>query len=132
MGVKNIFIALASCLLLLFLLPVEAFAEIQLPEGAVKGLPERLAALDDEGNAVNSATGEYFFHVENMQYGQTYSKNVQLMNLREDSKDIIFIFTLNRFIKPVKLTCKKAVTANFSSMVKCSIRAMLMESAILI
>ncbi len=92
MSVKHIFIALVSCLLLLFLLPVEAFAEIQLPEGAVKGLPERLAALDDEGNAVNSATGEYFFHVENMQYGQTYTKNIQLMNLREDHGYYIYFY----------------------------------------
>ena len=92
MGVKKFFIALVSCLLLLFFLPIRAFAGIDLPEGAVKGLPERLAALDDEGNAVNSATGEYFFHVENMQYGQTYSKNVQLMNLREDQGYYIYFY----------------------------------------
>ncbi len=70
-----------------------AFAEVSLPDGAVKGLPQRLAALDDEGNAVNSETGEYFFHVENMEYGVTYTKNVQLMNLREDKSYNIYFYT---------------------------------------
>ena len=63
-----------------------------MPDGAVKGLPERLAALDDEGNPVNSATGEYFFRVENMKYGETYSKNIQLMNLREDKSYHIYFY----------------------------------------
>ena len=84
MRAKRIISALASCLLLLSCKSLPAFAEVSLPPGAVKGLPERLAALDSEGNAVNSATGEYFFRVENMQYGETYTKSVQLMNLRED------------------------------------------------
>ncbi len=69
-----------------------ALADTPLPEGAVKGLPERLAALDDEGNAVNSETGEYFFHVENMKYGETYTKNIQLMNLREDKSYHIYFY----------------------------------------
>ncbi|MBR1392845.1 MAG: hypothetical protein IJ561_03310 [Ruminococcus sp.] len=69
-----------------------ALAETPLPDGAVKGLPERLAALDDEGNAVNSETGEYFFRVEGMKYGETYTKNVQLMNLREDKSYHIYFY----------------------------------------
>lgn len=69
-----------------------AFAETPLPEGAVKGLPERLAALDEDGNAVSSDTGEYFFRVENMQFGETYSKNIQIMNLREDKSYHIYFY----------------------------------------
>ena len=92
MSVKQVFAALLSCLFLFVLQSVTAFAEVQLPPGAVKGLPERLAALDNEGRAVNSATGEYFFHVENMQYGQTYTKIVQLMNLREDVNYHIYFY----------------------------------------
>ncbi|MBU5462730.1 hypothetical protein [Lachnoclostridium sp. MSJ-17] len=43
------------CSLLIGLCSIStAFAETSLPDGAVKGLPERLAALDDEGNPVNS------------------------------------------------------------------------------
>ena len=86
MRAKKLFAAMAgSLLLILSSNSPAAFAEVALPEGAVKGLPERLAALDDQGNAVNSATGEYFFHVEDMEYGVEYTKIVQLMNLREDA-----------------------------------------------
>ena len=75
---------LGSLLIALTFLVPATFAETPLPDGAVKGLPERLAALDDEGNPVNSATGEYFFHVEDMTPGETYTKKIQLVNLRED------------------------------------------------
>ena len=86
-------IAIVLCSLLLGLCSFgTAFAETSLPDGAVKGLPERLAALDDEGNAVNSETGEYFFHVENMEFGETYTKNIQLINLREDKNYHIFFY----------------------------------------
>jgi hypothetical protein len=73
MRVKRILTTLSSCLLLLSSNCLTAFAEVALPEGAVKGLPERLTAMDSEGNAVSSDTGEYFFHVENMTFGETYT-----------------------------------------------------------
>ena len=39
---------LMGCLLIFFSTAgISAFAETSLPDGAVKGLPERLAALDD-------------------------------------------------------------------------------------
>ena len=84
--------ALAASFLLLSCNSLTAFAEVTLPEGAVKGLPERLAALDDAGNAVNSATGEYFFRVEDMDYGVTYTKDVQIMNLRDDFAYYIYFY----------------------------------------
>ncbi|MBQ2603547.1 MAG: hypothetical protein II589_00745 [Clostridia bacterium] len=59
-------------------------AEIDLPEGAVKGLPTVLTAMDSNGNIVNSASGEYFFLAENMVFGEVYTKDIQLMNLCED------------------------------------------------
>ena len=93
MSIKLTFVALVSSLLLFSFHPMTAFAEVALPDGAVKGLPERLAALDNEGNAVNSATGEYFFHVEDMAYGVTYTKEVQLMNLRDDASYYIYFYT---------------------------------------
>lgn len=93
MRAKRLFASLVSSLLLINSVNnMTAFAEVVLPEGAVKGLPEKLAALDSEGRAVNSATGEYFFHVEDMQYGETYSKEVQLMNLREDEAYNIYFY----------------------------------------
>lgn len=60
------------------------FADVALPEGAVKGLPEKLSAMDSSGNLVNSETGEYFFLAENMSFGEIYTKDVQLMNLCDD------------------------------------------------
>ncbi len=77
-------VLLVSLLVFMQSIGLTAFADTPLPDGAVKGLPERLAALDDEGNPVNSETGEYFFHVEGMDFGETYTKNIQLINLRED------------------------------------------------
>ena len=94
MNIKKTFISILGSLLIgLNAMAFPAFAETSLPDGAVKGLPERLAALDDEGNAVNSATGEYFFRVEDMELGETYTKNIQLMNLREDATYHIYMYT---------------------------------------
>ena len=89
---KLILKVLSVCILFLSCNCLTAFAEINLPDGSVRGLPEKLVALDDEGKAVSSDTGEYFFRVENMEYGVTYSKNVQLMNLREDAVYHIYFY----------------------------------------
>jgi hypothetical protein len=92
MYVKRILTALSSCLLLLSCNCLTAFAEVALPDGAVKGLPEKLTAMDSDGNVVSSSTGEYFFRVENMDYGVTYTKDVQLMNLRDDKAYHIYFY----------------------------------------
>jgi hypothetical protein len=65
---------------------------VQLPDGAVKGLPEKLTVMDSEGNSANSQSGEYFFHVENMVANETYSKNIQIINLREDKAYHIYFY----------------------------------------
>lgn len=59
-----------------------AFAD-ELPKGFVEGLPEKLVVLDDSGQSV-SDNGDYFFLVEDMEPNVTYTKNIQIMNLRED------------------------------------------------
>lgn len=92
MSVKRAFTALLSGLLLVSRMSLTAFAEVALPEGAVKGLPEKLTAMDSDGNTVSSETGEYFFRVENMDYGVTYTKEVQLMNLRDDKAYHIYFY----------------------------------------
>ncbi len=92
MSIKRLMTALTAGLLLFSCQSLTAFAEVALPEGAVKGLPERLTAMDSEGNAVSSDTGEYFFHVEDMDYGVTYTKDVQLMNLRDDKSYHIYFY----------------------------------------
>ena len=57
----------------------------ELKVGSVKGLPEKLVVLDDNGQSV-SENGEYFFSVEDMQQSEIYTKKIQIMNLREDAK----------------------------------------------
>lgn len=69
-------VALAFCFCL------NANAE-ELSGGSVGGLPERLVVLDDIGNSVSNS-GNYYFSVENMQPMETYTKKIQIMNLRED------------------------------------------------
>lgn len=77
---------------LLFCNLMSVFAEVSLPEGTVAGLPKELTVMDSDGNVVNSETGEYFFHVENMVPGQTYMKEIQIMNLREDKAYHIYFY----------------------------------------
>jgi hypothetical protein len=92
MRARKLFATLVSGLLLFSCNGLSAFAEVALPEGAIKGLPEKLTAMDSDGNVVSSDTGEYFFHVENMDYGVTYTKDVQLMNLRDDKAYHIYFY----------------------------------------
>ena len=93
MSLKRIFAALSASLLIFSCTPLNTFADVTLPDGAVKGLPEKLTAMDSEGRAVNSESGEYFFSVDDMIYGETYSKDVQLMNLRDDQAYNIYLHT---------------------------------------
>lgn len=90
MCVKSFLTALSGCLLLSCCC-LTAHAETELPDGAVKGLPERLSVLDSEGVSPN-AKGEYFFHVENMTFGETYTKKIQIMNLRDDKAYHIYFY----------------------------------------
>ena len=74
---------------LLFCFTITAMAE-ELPNGTVAGLPEQLVVMDSDGKSVNE-NGEYFFSVENMKAGEQYTKNIQVMNMREDKAyDIYF------------------------------------------
>jgi hypothetical protein len=59
-------------------------AEVQLPSGAVEGLPDKLTIMDSDGTPANSETGEYYFCVYDMVPNETYTKNIQVINLRED------------------------------------------------
>lgn len=87
------FFAASCCVLLLFGSNHSALADVSLPEGTVEGLPQKLTVMDSEGNSVNSDTGEFFFSVENMAPFETYSKDVQVMNLREDKAYHIYFYT---------------------------------------
>lgn len=97
MGGKKLTFAFISGLLLLIYSITSVFAEVALPNGAVKGLPEKLTAMDSSGKSVNSATGEYFFLAEDMTFGEVYTKDIQLMNLRDDEAYHIYFY-----IEPVQ------------------------------
>lgn len=86
------FTVIISSLLLFVLCISTAFAEAVLPEGAVKGLPEKLTAMDSNGNTVNTSTGEYYFYVNNMSFCEVYTKDIQLMNLRDDKAYHIYFY----------------------------------------
>ena len=70
---------------------VNAFAD-DLPSGSVEGLPENLVILDNNGDSPHN-TGEYYFEVLDMQQGTTYTKDIQVMNLRGDDKNIHVYFS---------------------------------------
>ena len=103
---------LGSLLLVLLCMAPAAFAVTPLPEGAVKGLPERLAALDDEGNPVNSATGEYFFRAEDMKLGEIYAKEIQLANLCEGRSYHIY-FCVEPLFKNGEIDLEKGCKCRF-------------------
>ena len=91
---KIIPVLLAAFLLLG--MSVNVFAA-KLKVGSVEGLPEKLVVLDDNGNSV-SEDGEYYFEVEGMNAGETYTKKIQIMNLREDASYAIW-FNAQRLMK---------------------------------
>ena len=79
---------LLAAVLLFSTAALTAFAD-ELRAGTVAGLPEKLVVLDDNGRSV-SENGEYFFEVVDMTPGEVYTKNIQIMNLREDAGYKIF------------------------------------------
>jgi hypothetical protein len=85
--------AVSFAVLLFFCNCLTAFAEVTLPEGTTAGLPEKLTVLDSDGNSVNGS-GEYFFYVDGMTPYETYTKNIQIMNLREDKAYHIYFYAL--------------------------------------
>ena len=92
MSVKRLLSALFCSLLLMAVSVINAYAEENLPNGAVKGMPDRVIAVDSDGDPINSDTGEYFFSVEDMKPGVHYTKDIQLMNLREDKGYHLFFY----------------------------------------
>ncbi len=70
----------------------ELFADVTLPDGAVVGLPEKITVMDSSGKSVNSESGEYFFSVQNMNFGEVYTKDIQIMNLRDDKAYRIYFY----------------------------------------
>ncbi len=85
---EKLIAVLLAAVLVFSMAALTAFAD-ELRAGTVAGLPEKLVVLDDNGNSV-SENGEYFFEVEDMTPGEVYTKNIQIMNLREDAGYKIF------------------------------------------
>ncbi len=53
---------------------------VNLPEGSVKGIPEGLYVMDENGNSVPQ-NGEYYIDISDMQAGETYTKVLSIQNL---------------------------------------------------
>ncbi len=69
--------------LLTLVMTVPIFAD-RLPDGSVRGLPQNLIVMDEDGNSV-SASGDYYVHIEDMQPRVLYTKDITVMNLRNDA-----------------------------------------------
>ncbi len=68
---------------------ITAYAD-ELRAGTVAGMPEKLVVLDDRGRSV-SENGEYYFEVLDMKESELYTKNIQILNLREDASYRIYL-----------------------------------------
>lgn len=71
--------AAAVSLLSVMSISLSAGAE-ELPKGSVKGIPEGLYVMDEDGNSI-SQTGEYCIDISNMKPGKTYTKVLSIQNL---------------------------------------------------
>lgn len=89
---KKAFVTVLCSAVLLFSGLFSALAEVTLPDGAVAGLPENLTVLDSDGNAVDTENGEYFFTVDDMVPYEVYTKDIQIMNLRDDASYHIYFY----------------------------------------
>lgn len=69
----------ALSLLSVMSIGLSAFAT-DLPNGSVKGIPEGLYVMDENGNSV-SQNGEYYIDISDMQAGETYTKVLSIQNL---------------------------------------------------
>ena len=98
----KIIAVLTAALLYAFMISAYAYS---LNNGSVHGLPEKLVVLDDEGNSV-SENGSYYFSVTDMKPKITYTKNIQIMNLRDDKSYNIY-YIVERYREKEILICKK-------------------------
>lgn len=89
---KKVFMTVICSAVLFFGGLCSSYAQVTLPDGAVSGLPEGLTVLDSDGNAVDTENGAYFFTVEDMVPYEVYTKNIQIMNLRDDASYHIYFY----------------------------------------
>ena len=60
-----------------------------LPEGSVQGLPKNLIVMDENGNSPND--GELYIEIENMIPHEVYTKDITVMNARDDAQYSIYL-----------------------------------------
>ncbi len=88
--IKRFFYIFLICGILSVFITVNA-AEEELPDGSVEGLPDAITIMDESGRAV-SEEGEYYFEVTDMEPDVTYTKNIQIINLRTDEAYHIYFY----------------------------------------
>ncbi len=70
-------------------------AVTKLPDGAVKGLPQNLLVLDEAGNSPQD--GELYIYIEDMMPREVYTKDITLMNARDDAVYSIYMTAENNY-----------------------------------
>ena len=83
MTLNKIKVMFTVCFVICLALYSTVFADV-LPDGSVQGLPQNLIVFDQDGNSV-SASGDYYVHIEDMQPRVLYTKDITVMNLRNDA-----------------------------------------------
>lgn len=78
-------------LAVMIFMTVSVFAEIKMPEGFVKGLPEDLIAMDENGYSPDPTNGEIYVYIPDMIPGELYTKDISIMNLRDDAEYKIYM-----------------------------------------
>lgn len=79
---------LFTALILTALTAVNAFA-VTLPEGTVAGLPQNLIVMDENGNSPEN--GELYIYIDNMIPNEVYTKDITVMNGRDDAQYAIYM-----------------------------------------
>lgn len=86
-------------LAVMIFMTVSVFAEIKMPEGFVKGLPENLIAMDENGYSPDPENGEIYVYIPDMKSGELYTKDISLMNLRDDAQYNIYMTATPNYTK---------------------------------
>lgn len=77
-----------ACGIISALMAVNVFA-VTLPEGTVGGLPQNLIVMDENGYSPED--GELYIYIENMIPNEVYTKDIAVMNARQDAQYAIYM-----------------------------------------
>jgi hypothetical protein len=77
-------------ILTILLLAMPVYGDVhQLPNGSVQGLPQNLIVMDEDGNSPKD--GQLYIYIPNMLPQEVYTKDVTIMNARDDAVYSIYM-----------------------------------------